>query len=198
MFPDHRFCTVREEALIIVHMTNQRILGAVLAGGQSRRFGSDKALAELDGESLIARAAKVLGAWCDGVVIVGRSEGPAVCVPDWPAPGMGPLAGLAGALRHARDHGYDSVLSIGVDSPLLPPDLPQVLGAAPAFLIQQPVIGHWPASAFAAAEAILRGDGRHSMRALAEATDAREVVLPEEPANVNFPADLRALSSGSD
>ena len=32
------------------------ILGVVLAGGKSTRFGSDKALAELGGRTLLARA----------------------------------------------------------------------------------------------------------------------------------------------
>src|SRR5687768_5356431 len=48
------------------------ILGAVLAGGQSSRFGSDKALAELDGRTLIARAVDALAGWCEYVVAVGR------------------------------------------------------------------------------------------------------------------------------
>ena len=37
-----------------------RILGAILAGGQARRFGSNKALARLHGEPLIAHAARAL------------------------------------------------------------------------------------------------------------------------------------------
>ena len=48
------------------------ILGCVLAGGQSQRFGSDKALAELAGRSLLARAVDALWGWCEAVVVVGR------------------------------------------------------------------------------------------------------------------------------
>ena len=50
------------------------ILGAVLAGGQSTRFGSDKALAELDGSTLLTRAVDLLAGWCEHVVVVGRED----------------------------------------------------------------------------------------------------------------------------
>ncbi|MDT0507065.1 NTP transferase domain-containing protein [Novosphingobium sp. MMS21-SN21R] len=70
------------------------ILGAVLAGGLSTRFGSDKALAELGGETLLALSVKALEAHSDAVVIVGRNKGPACCIPDWPSPNSGPLGGL--------------------------------------------------------------------------------------------------------
>jgi molybdenum cofactor guanylyltransferase len=167
------------------------ILGVVLAGGQSSRFGSDKALAELGGRSLILQAVETLSGWCDHVVIVGRAEGPAPCLPDWPQPGMGPLAGLAAAIHFAVDEGYAQVLSIGVDSPGLPDNLPDLLGPAPACVAQQPVIGLWPAEAGArAVEAILHGQGRHSMLALAEALGARQVTLANAPANINRPEDL--------
>lgn len=89
------------------------ILGAVLAGGLSTRFGSDKALAEVDGHTLLALAVDTLSGWCDHVVVVGRETAPAPTLPDWPAPGMGPLAGLAAALHAAADGGYDLVLSCG-------------------------------------------------------------------------------------
>jgi molybdopterin-guanine dinucleotide biosynthesis protein A len=167
------------------------ILGVVLAGGQSSRFGSDKALAELGGRSLILQAVETLSGWCDHVVIVGRAEGPAPCLPDWPRPGMGPLAGLAAALHFALDEGYGEVLSLGVDSPGLPDNLPDLLGPAPVCLAQQPVIGLWPAKAGArAVESILHGTGRHSMLALAEALGARRVTLAEAPRNINRPEDL--------
>jgi hypothetical protein len=77
------------------------ILGAVLAGGQSSRFGSDKALAELDGRTLLARAVEALQAQCDAVVVVGREDAPVPTLPDRPRPGMGPLGGIAAALHHA-------------------------------------------------------------------------------------------------
>lgn len=167
------------------------ILGVVLAGGQSSRFGSDKALAEIGGRSLIALAAEQLSGWCDHVVIVGRETGPAPCLPDWPRPGMGPLGGLAAALHYAVDKGYGEVISCGVDSPGLPADLPDLLLPAPACIDQQPVIGRWPAlSGAQAIEAILQSDGRHSMFAFAEKLGARRVILVAPPANINRPEDL--------
>lgn len=174
-------------------MTRARRLGAVLAGGQSSRFGSDKALAMLDGESLIARAVDSLAMWCDAVVVVGREQGPAPCIPDWPRPGMGPLGGIAAALRHAEAEGFAEVLTIGVDCPDLPDDLPARLGAAPAMIASQPVIGLWLASAAADVAAILQGSGKHSLRALAERIGARGVMLPSDPANINTPSDLADL-----
>jgi len=169
------------------------ILGAVLAGGQSTRFGTDKALAEFDGHTLIARAVDALAGWCEHVVVIGRETAPAPTLPDWPGPDMGPLAGIAAALHLARDEGYELVLTCGVDSLGLPESLPDLLSPAPAYLATQPVIGLWPASAAEAIEAILKGDGRHSMLRFAETIGARAVKAPADPANINTPADLAAL-----
>ena len=53
------------------------ILGAVLAGGGATRFGSDKALVEIGGRTLIATAVDTLSAWCEAVVVAGREVAPA-------------------------------------------------------------------------------------------------------------------------
>jgi len=169
---------------------NGMILGVVLAGGQSRRFGSDKALAELDGRTLIARAVDTLSGWCEHVVVAGRELAPAPTIPDWPAPGQGPLGGIAAALRLAEDEGYGHVLTIGVDSLGLPENLPALLSPAPACLSAQPVVGLWPISARPVVEALLEGDGRQSAYAFAEAVGARMVDLEQSPGNINTPADL--------
>ncbi|MCB2072878.1 MAG: molybdenum cofactor guanylyltransferase [Novosphingobium sp.] len=169
------------------------ILGAVLAGGQSSRFGSDKALAELGGRTLLARAVDALSGWCEHVVVVGRETAPAPTLPDWPRPGMGPLAGIAAALHHARDEDYEAVLTCGVDSADLPDGLPDLLLPAPAYLADQPVVGLWPASAAEQIEAILTSEGRHSMQQFAEAIGARAVKLGAKSANINTQADLAAL-----
>lgn len=169
------------------------ILGVVLAGGESRRFGSDKALAQLDGTTLLTRAVDRLSGWCERVVVAGRAQAPAPTVPDWPRAGMGPLGGLAAALRLAADQGHAAVLSCGVDSLDLPDDLLAILDPAPACLRAQPVVGLWPVGAAPIVERILTGEGRHSMRRLVEETGARMVETPHPPANINTPADLQAL-----
>ena len=169
------------------------ILGAVLAGGLSSRFGSDKALAELHGRTLIARAVETLEGFCDTVIVVGRANAPARTIPDWPRPGMGPLGGIAAALRLAQDEDYASVLTCGVDSVALPDDLLAILSPAPAYLENQPVIGHWNADAASIVEHVLQSEGRHSMKAFAIAANARGVQSAHAPANINTPADLAAM-----
>ena len=171
------------------------ILGVVLAGGQSTRFGSDKAIAELGGRTLLARAVDALNGWCEYVVIAGRDHGPAPCIPDWPGAAMGPLAGIAAGLHLAQDDGYETVLTCGVDSVDLPEDLLDLLTPAPAYLADQPVVGHWPMAAAATIEGILEGTGRHSMLAFAEALGARAVKTQSQSANINTPADLAAFGA---
>ena len=169
------------------------ILGVVLAGGQSTRFGSDKALAELGGQTLLARAFDTLTGFCELVVVAGRDRGPGHVIPDWPHPNMGPLAGIAAALRLARDEGYESVLSCGVDSVGLPDNLLELLSPGPAYLESQPVVGHWPTGTVDAIETLLLAEGKHSMLAFAGAVGATAVKIRAKPANINTPADLAAM-----
>ncbi len=169
------------------------ILGAVLAGGQSSRFGSDKALAECRGQTLLAHAVDTLSGWCEYVIVVGRATAPAPTLPDWPRTGMGPLAGIAAALHYARDEGYEFVLTCGVDSFGLPDDLPELLKPPPAFLETQPIIGLWPAGVAGTVEGILHAEGSHSLKRLTAAIGARPVRSVADPANINTQADLVAL-----
>lgn len=174
------------------------ILGAVLAGGQSSRFGSDKALAELGGRTLLAGAIAMLEVQCDAVVVVGRSDAPGATIPDRPHAGLGPLGGIASALHHAAHNGFETVLTCGVDCAGLAKVALAELMPAPAFCADQPVIGLWPASAAAAADELLASDAKHSMRAFAELIGARAVRLSAIPANINTRADLAAAQEQLD
>ena len=62
------------------------ILGVVLAGGQSTRFGSDKAMAELGGRTLLARAFDTLSGFCELVIVAGRERGPGLSLIHIPSP----------------------------------------------------------------------------------------------------------------
>ncbi|MDT0575454.1 molybdenum cofactor guanylyltransferase [Croceicoccus sp. F390] len=170
------------------------LLGCVLAGGQGSRFGSDKALALLNGETLLDHAIAVLAQWCGTVVVAGRSIAPVVTIPDWPRAGMGPLGGIAAGLRHAREAGFAEVLICGVDSVGLPPDSLQRLRPAPACFASQPVVGLWPVCVLPVLEDILLGSGSHSMMNLARRSHARMVDPACAIGNINRPDDLARLS----
>ena len=170
------------------------ILGAVLAGGQSSRFGSDKALAELGGHTLLSLAVDALAGLCDHVIVVGRETAPAPTLPDSPRPNMGPLGGIAAALHHARDEGYEAVLTCGVDAAALPDNLLELLSPAPAYLAAQPVIGLWPAASADVVDRLLHSEDRHSMLRFAELLGARKVNTDHPIPNINTPLDLSALT----
>lgn len=170
--------------------TDPLLLGAILAGGQARRFGSDKAQALFEGARLIDRVAAALATQCDAVVVCGREEPGFTCIPDWPEPGLGPLGGLASALRHAGERGFSQVLSAGVDVPDLPFDLAASLAGKGAAIVEsQPVVGLWPVETGPALAVFMAGGGR-SLYRFADHVVARRVELATPLMNVNRPEDL--------
>lgn len=102
---------------------------AVLTGGESRRMGTDKALLNLCGMTVLERITGVLRQVSDDVLVVGarpeyRAAGVPVVADD--VPGMGPLGGIATALRHAK-HGQ--VFITACDMPLLDADVIEAMAA---------------------------------------------------------------------
>jgi molybdopterin-guanine dinucleotide biosynthesis protein A len=97
-------------------VADRGLTGVLLVGGASRRFGSAKALAELDGETLADRAWRLLGDACEERFAVGRGIGlPFPTLPD-AVFGGGPLGGIVAGLRAAP---HDVAVVIPVDMPLL-------------------------------------------------------------------------------
>jgi molybdopterin-guanine dinucleotide biosynthesis protein A len=173
---------------------NAPILGAVIAGGKSSRFGSDKAEALLDGTALIGHAAGLLGPHVDAIVLVGRRREGWTSLADRPRPGLGPLGGIAAALHHAAGHGYDRVLTIGCDMPRVPAGLlTALIRGAPACCAEAPILGCWPAGLAAALDAHIERDPKRSIRGWAEQAGATAIASPTPLANVNTPGDLAAL-----
>ena len=100
------------------------IKGYVMAGGASSRFGTDKALARLGGETMLARMCRVLREATDHVKVVASSPNyagsEAEIVPDqWP--GEGPLGGIITALQDARanEQAATHCLIVSCDMPFL-------------------------------------------------------------------------------
>ena len=96
----------------------RRTLGAILIGGEGRRFGEAKDRAQLpDGTPFVARAFQALGPGCGAVVTVGgRPHGDRDGIPDT-RPDAGPLGGLDAALQHAKAEDRPGVVILAVDLP---------------------------------------------------------------------------------
>ena len=175
-----------------------KILGAVLAGGRATRFGSDKALALLDGATLLHHALASLAPHCAALVVCGRDAAPVPTIADRPAPGLGPLGGLAGALLHAEAHGFDAVLTTACDTPFLPADLLAALLARDgAFAAEAPTVGRWPARLASGLIAHLADGGDRSIRRWARSTGLDGVMPGVTVPNVNTAEDLTRLSRRS-
>lgn len=172
------------------------ILGAVLAGGQSRRFGGDKAAAVLAGATLLDRAISSLSAHVATVVVCGREVAGTACLADRPRHGLGPLGGLNAALHHAATQGLDGVLTTGCDMPIFPDELATALiGPGPAALRGQHLAGYWPAELAAALDRHLATAEDRSLFAWFRIARPREVALPGIAIpNINTRDDLAALA----
>ena len=168
-------------------MADRALTGILLVGGASTRFGSPKALARFEGETLAERAWRLLGEACDERVAVGRLEGlPFPAIED---EGTGPVAAIAAGLRGAAN---EVAVVVPVDMPLLTPVALRLLVEAcrDASTAQA---GPLPcAVARRALPAFETGERR--LRTVLDGLDTARVEL-DEPllANVNEPADLRNL-----
>ena len=109
-----------------------KVVGLLLAGGQSRRMGGgDKALRLLGGIALLDRVIERLRPQVDALVLNANGDRarfarfalPTVAdsVPGFAGPLAGVLAGLDWAASHRPDCPY--VVSVATDAPFLPADL---------------------------------------------------------------------------
>ncbi len=188
------------------------LAGLLLAGGRSSRFGSDKALAVVDGTTLLSRAVACLRGVCDGPVVVASGDGasrPGVGdrqVADRIAD-AGPLSAIAAGLADLGDEA-DRVAVLAVDHVAPSPTLLRLLADQPgswdvALAVvggrRQPLHAVWSsatAPALAAAvdageRSVLRWlDGRDAVVELDEATLGGAGILPTSIRDVDRPADL--------
>lgn len=171
--------------------------GALLVGGASRRFGSPKALALLDGEPLAVRAYRTLDEAFGSVIAVGKSSD-ALPLPfpvrDDGSEVRAAIVGVAAALRHAED---ETVVCLPTDMPCVTAsflrDLADASAAADVAVPQTgPLPGAYRRSVLPVLEErIARGDlALH--RALAELDTKVVRADPELLRNVNTLDDLVA------
>jgi len=170
----------------------------LLVGGASARFGSPKALALLDGETLAARAWRVLGETCDERLAVGKASD-ALELPfpllDDGSEIRAPLAGLVAGLRAAS---HDVAVVLPVDVPCMTPHALHLLAVAcrdVAVVSTGPLPGAYRKTALPPLERAL-AQGYLRIRDALDELDAAVVELDLALlTNVNTPDDLRRLGA---
>ena len=193
------------------------IIGVILAGGQSRRFGGgDKGFADLDGRPVLSHVIERFRPQVGRLILNANGDlsrfatfGLEV-VADREIPGQGPLSGILTALEWAKRHAPDctAVATVSTDVPFLALNLIQRLEAERGDRVaiavsagrRHPTIAIWPlTSREAVADALQRG--AFSVDALAAELNAVAVPFPmgeidgvtiDPFFNVNRPEDLVA------
>jgi molybdopterin-guanine dinucleotide biosynthesis protein A len=105
-----------------VSAADPRLLGAVLAGGASSRFGTPKWRVAVAGQSMGARAVAALTPSTARVVAISYDPevaGLGIEVRGDVSPGLGPLGGIQTALAWAQDLGLQGAVVLACDLPLV-------------------------------------------------------------------------------
>jgi molybdopterin-guanine dinucleotide biosynthesis protein A len=163
-------------------VADPRLTGILLVGGTSSRFGSPKALARFEGETLADRALRLLGEACGERIVVGQGG-----LAD---PGTGPVAAIATGLRAAS---HEVSVVIPVDMPLL---TVRALHALAAACRDAAVAQAGPLPCAVARHALPAFEtGERRLRAVLDGLETAGVLLEERLLlNVNTPADLARLA----
>ncbi|MCH4092337.1 molybdenum cofactor guanylyltransferase [Acetobacter sp.] len=190
--------------------------GLVLAGGQgSRMQGRDKAFLDINGINSLTHVFSRLHRQCAAIAI--SANGDSSRFREWSCPvladrlhDIGPLAGLLSGLEWAETSGYDTLVTVPVDTPFIPSDLVISLLPAPSFASwngeEHPLVAAWPVScrsilARQLADAVGEAKKRNTrVRTLARSIAARAVDFGRlsggDPfMNINTPEDLIAAQN---
>ena len=192
------------------------VVGLVLAGGRSVRFGGEKAVAKLEGRTLLEWAVERLRTVAADVAINVRAgtEAEAVALAlglptlyDEAGDALGPLAGVKVGLGWAEEQGARLLAVSPCDAPRLPDDLyVRLLEHADGRAAmaetrdgRQPLCAIWPVTALASVRDALAGGAHPPTWQMLERLGARKVLFepPEAFANVNSRDDLAALEDAA-
>ncbi|OBF82885.1 molybdenum cofactor guanylyltransferase [Mycobacterium sp. 852002-51163_SCH5372311] len=183
----------------------------MLAGGESRRMGRDKATMPVPGGTgtLVEHVAGVLQQRCEHVFVVAAPGQPLPVLPVAvlrdELRGLGPLPATGRGLRAAAEAGARLAFVCAVDMPYLAVELIDDL-ARRAVQTGAEVVLPWDGQDHYLAAVYQTGladrvdalvvAGERKMRALVDASDAQRVVMPKcrSLTNLNSAADLRALA----
>jgi len=190
------------------------VVGVVIAGGRSLRFGGEKAVASFAGRPLLLWAVERLAQVCGQVAVNARAGTEAAALTlsqglkllqDSPGDPDGPLSGVKAGLQWAQQVGATALAVCPCDVPLLPPDLHSRLlagaagGAAMAETTEgrQPMCAIWPVGALPAlVEALACGAHPPTWRLLEQLGAAKvHFDAPEAFSNLNTREDLARLES---
>lgn len=188
----------------------RHLTGVILAGGRSRRFGSDKVLARHRGETFLDRSLRLMSSVFRNVVLVVNHPekflGIPVTVLTDEIPFQGPAGGIVTALRSIKN---DGLFVIACDMPLLSPEtilhLLKKDDGSPLVLYRyqdgiEPLCAVYRLPLLPVLESRLRA-GRRDLHSLVQET--RLLKIQEIPftgvsdsfRNVNTPQDLKTLST---
>jgi molybdopterin-guanine dinucleotide biosynthesis protein A len=165
----------------------------LLVGGASTRFGSPKALAQLEGETLAERAWRLLGEVCAERIAVGKRSDALDLPFELLDDGTDVRAPIAGVVAGLRAGAHDIAVVIPVDMPLLTADALRELAAAcrdVAISSSGPLPGAYRRTALPALERALAED-RLALRDAIATLDVAVVDLDARLLlNVNTPDDV--------
>lgn len=168
----------------------------LLVGGASTRFGSPKALATVAGETLAARAWRLLGETCEERIAVGKVADALPLPFDVLDDGTDVRAPIAGVVAGLRAACHEVAVVLPVDVPRLTVEAVLELSAAcrdVAVPPSGPLPGAYRRSALPALERALAA-GRLALRDAIAVLDVATVELDDALlANVNTPGDVQRL-----
>lgn len=196
----------------LVHTATTRATGVILAGGRSRRMGTDKALLRLGNDTLLEHGIHTLETAVRDVVIAGgEADRYAIagipCLADAIAD-CGPLGGVLAALESSE---APAVLVLACDLPFITPSLMRMLlvtdPAAPIVIprsgsVVQPLCGRYGTSLRIALRSFLLQGGRQVMEfvstcqhAYLDIESGHPLYQPSLLTNINFRDDLERAAS---